>query len=114
MLLGCVAVYLFLDPVQYVWMPKCPFRLLTGWNCPACGVQRAFHALLNGHPSAALAYNYLFVFSIPYAIALVAAYVLRKMNCGESFVRMVHHPVLAWVYIVLFFVWGVVRNILGI
>ena len=112
LLLGCVAVYFFLDPTAYAWMPKCPFRLLTGWSCPACGVQRALHALLNGHPAQALAYNYFFVFSVPYLLVLIVAYVLRILNRGESFVRLAHHPVLAWTYIVLFFVWGVLRNLL--
>ena len=114
LLLGCVAVYFYLDPTQYVWMPKCPFRLLTGWSCPACGVQRALHALLNGHPREALGYNYLFVFSIPYALALVVAWVLRRMDRGEAYVRMANHPVIARIYVILFIVWGVVRNLLGI
>ena len=107
-------LYLFLDPAKYVWMPKCPFHLLTGWNCPACGVQRALHALLNGRPAEALAYNYFFIFSIPYATALVVAAGLKGFGRGERFIRVAESPILSRVYIVLFFVWWVLRNVLGI
>ena len=57
----CVLLYFFFDPNQQVWMPKCPLRLLTGWNCPACGLQRAAHALLHGRFVEALTYNYFIV-----------------------------------------------------
>ena len=29
--------------------PQCPFKGLTGWNCPACGGLRMTHDLLHGH-----------------------------------------------------------------
>jgi hypothetical protein len=35
----------------------CPFRLLTGRDCPLCGLTRATHALARGHVRAALALN---------------------------------------------------------
>lgn len=113
-MVGCVVVYAVFDPSQYVWMPKCPFRLLTGWNCPACGLQRALHALLHGHLAEALSYNYFFVFSIPYATVLLVSEVLKRMRCGEEFTRAVEHPVIARTYVVFFFVWGVVRNVLNV
>jgi len=28
--------------------PKCSFYVMTGWKCPGCGSQRAFHYLLHG------------------------------------------------------------------
>jgi len=33
--------------------PACPFKLLTGWNCPACGGLRMTHDLLHGDLAAA-------------------------------------------------------------
>lgn len=41
-------------PVPY---PRCPVKWLTGLDCPGCGGARAMHALLNGHPAEAWAYN---------------------------------------------------------
>ncbi|MBO4672992.1 MAG: DUF2752 domain-containing protein [Bacteroidaceae bacterium] len=111
---GGAVIYTQFDPTRYVWMPQCPLRLLTGWNCPGCGIQRALHAMLHGHFAEAFSYNYFFMFSIPYAVLLVIATILKYFERGERFVRAVEHPLLARTYIVLFFVWGVTRNILGI
>jgi hypothetical protein len=35
----------------------CPFRALTGWNCPLCGGTRMGDALLHGDVLAAFGYN---------------------------------------------------------
>ncbi|MBV9357631.1 MAG: DUF2752 domain-containing protein, partial [Chloroflexi bacterium] len=37
--------------------PTCPFKLLTGWNCPACGGLRMTHDLLHANLSAAVVDN---------------------------------------------------------
>ena len=37
--------------------PGCPFHAVTGLWCPGCGLTRATHHLLNGHPLAALGSN---------------------------------------------------------
>lgn len=111
---GCVVLYLLVDPVGSVWMPKCPFRLLTGWNCPACGFQRALHAFLNGHFREALAYNYFLLIGLPYLLALAAVEVLEWWGRGGRFAWWVTRPVVAKVYIVLFCVWWVLRNVWGL
>lgn len=49
-----------------VFLP-CPFRTLTGWWCPGCGLTRATHHLFRGDVSQALRYN-LFVVLILAAI----------------------------------------------
>ncbi len=114
LLVGGIVVYTLFDPNKSVWMPKCPFRLLTGWNCPACGLQRALHALLHGRFAEALSYNYFFVVSIPYVIALFVAEALKRIPRGDNFIRAVEHPVLARVYIILFIAWGIIRNLLQV
>jgi hypothetical protein len=35
----------------------CPFRMLTGWQCPLCGGTRLGGALLHGDVAAAFGYN---------------------------------------------------------
>ncbi len=35
----------------------CPFRAITGWNCPLCGGTRMGAAILHGDPVAAFAFN---------------------------------------------------------
>ena len=65
--LGC---YYFFDPLQVTWMPKCPFQELTCLECPACGNQRALHALLHGNFGKAFSYNPFFILSLPYLLLL--------------------------------------------
>jgi hypothetical protein len=58
---GALAAF---DPAVTWWFPSCPLHVLTGWLCPLCGSLRAVHALLVGHPLAALAFNPLLIVSL--------------------------------------------------
>lgn len=40
-------ILFFVDPEYSAFIPKCPFRWFTGFDCPACGSQRAIHQLLH-------------------------------------------------------------------
>jgi hypothetical protein len=50
------------------FFPQCPFRLLTGWQCPGCGSTRAFYQLLHLHPVAAFKFNPLMVLTLPFLV----------------------------------------------
>lgn len=63
-----VVVYALFNPAETSWFPKCPFRQLTGFDCPGCGSQRAVHHLLHLDIPAAFAENMLLVIAIPYLI----------------------------------------------
>ena len=65
----------------------CPFKLLTGWDCPACGGLRAVNDLAHGHIGAAFHSNAVFVASVP---LLVLAWVwwLRREWAGTPRRRM--------------------------
>jgi hypothetical protein len=43
----------------------CPFKTLTGLDCPMCGATRASWALLHGHVVRALGYNVLWCALVP-------------------------------------------------
>lgn len=113
-LLCVVAGLAWFDPVKYAWMPKCPFRLLTGWSCPACGLQRAVHALAHGCAAEALAYNRFFVISIPYALALCWAHWGFPVRWRAPMRRALEHKRVVHAYLVLFCLWWLLRNVLGI
>jgi hypothetical protein len=108
-----VALYL-LNPVEHQLMPKCPFKLLTGLSCPACGFQRAVHAALHGHFREALAYNYWVTFALPYLLAVVTEKCVLTGRWKQRAEAVIEHPILIYTYIVTFFVWLIVRNILNI
>jgi len=65
-------VYLYFNPYQVDFFPKCPFLWITGYKCPGCGSQRAVHYLFNFDIYHAFKENMLLVISIPYLI--VGAY----------------------------------------
>ena len=50
-------LYFFVNPEYSELMPKCVVKQLTGYDCPSCGAQRAFHAVLHGDFIKALSYN---------------------------------------------------------
>nr|MDT0526169.1 DUF2752 domain-containing protein [Streptomyces sp. DSM 41633] len=45
--------------------PPCPFKLITGWNCPACGGLRMTHDLLHGDLGAAVVDNAFALVGLP-------------------------------------------------
>ena len=61
--------YYHFDPAGEVFFLKCPFRAVTGLQCPGCGSQRAVHELLHFNFGNAWHYNPLLILAIPYAAA---------------------------------------------
>lgn len=46
---------------------KCTFKLLSGYDCPGCGSQRALHAMLHGEIAQAWHFNPMVFFAVPLA-----------------------------------------------
>lgn len=85
--------------------PVCPFRVLTGWNCPACGALRMTHDVLHGNLSAALQDNAMLLVGLP----LLAGWMLLRRRRGKWPLTL---PAAAAVMITLL-AWTVVRNLPG-
>lgn len=64
--LGACTLVALVDPNQPGRYPLCPFLAVTGRWCPGCGVLRATHALLHGHPGVATGFNVYVVALFPY------------------------------------------------
>jgi hypothetical protein len=73
---GCAFVGL-VDPGKAWFYPQCPFKAMTGFDCPGCGVTRALHSTVTGNPLRALDHNAL----------LTVAFVLGVVGFGWSKVR---------------------------
>jgi Protein of unknown function (DUF2752) len=85
--------------------PQCPFKLLTGLNCPACGGLRMVHDLLHGDPAAAVTDNVFLLVGIP----VLAGWVLLRSRRGQRL-----FPIPAVVTIVTAGIaWTVLRNLPG-
>ncbi len=53
------------DDTRAVLAPRCPFRTVTGLDCPGCGGTRALHALVRGDLALALDHNVVTVLLLP-------------------------------------------------
>jgi Protein of unknown function (DUF2752) len=80
LLTGVLAYIAVADPHNRdALYPPCPFKMLTGWNCPACGGLRMTHDLIHGNIAAAVADNVYLLIGIP---ALIA-WILYRRHTGQ-------------------------------
>lgn len=77
-----VAIFFYIDPNVYPVFPQCPFLKITGYECPGCGSQRAFHQLLHLNIAGAFCHNPLVVLYGPY---LLLGLYLEYMGGKEKF-----------------------------
>lgn len=66
-----------LGPVQFRGLTLCPFKWLTGWRCPLCGITHAWNAALHGRWADAFAIHPVAPFLLPVCIAATLWYSLR-------------------------------------
>ncbi|MFG2310668.1 DUF2752 domain-containing protein [Streptomyces sp. NPDC048566] len=61
-------------------LPGCPFRLVTGLLCPACGGTRMVYDLMHGHAGAAWHDNRMLLLAAPFALALLARWTVEGLR----------------------------------
>ena len=104
-----VALHLH-DPHQQGSWGLCPFKLLTGWDCPGCGGLRAVNDLTNGDVAAAVGSNLLFVASLPLLVALWGRWLWRTWTGQPPRPSGPAMKPLVTAYFALLLVFTVVRN----
>jgi hypothetical protein len=85
--------------------PACPFKVLTGWNCPGCGGLRMTHDLLHGDLSAAVVDNVFLMIGLP----LLAIWAVWRRRRGQR----VFTPAVLVVIAIAALSWTVLRNLPG-
>lgn len=107
-----VIIYGKLNPENSSLFPKCPFKLLTGYECPGCGSQRAIHYLLNLKIYSAIQANALLVLSIPYILLLFLAEFLKPNNSLFSrLYKILNSAKAIWTVFVIIVFWWFARNL---
>lgn len=104
--LGALAYIGTVDPHrQGSLFPACPFKLLTGWNCPACGGLRMTHDVLHGDLAAAVVDNVYLLVGLP---LLVLWWLWRRREGRRTFT-----PGALIVIGITALLWTIVRNLPG-
>jgi hypothetical protein len=102
-LAGAVTYVGLADPHRPGFLfPGCPFKMLTGLNCPACGGLRMTHDLLHGDLGAAVVDNVFLLVSLP----LLAAWLVVRWRRGQ---RLMPMPATVTIFVAAI-AWTVVRN----
>ena len=107
----CVLViYLLL----YLYFPKytlrCAFHSLTGLNCPGCGISRMLVSFVNLDFANGIKYNIFLGSTFPLLLGIIAYYCYSYVS--KKKIKWIE--VIAFIYVVLLIIWGIVRNIYGI
>ncbi|MDT5115299.1 MAG: hypothetical protein QOE30_1038 [Mycobacterium sp.] len=85
--------------------PHCPFKWLTGWDCPFCGGLRMTHDLLHGHLASSINDNVFVLVGLP----VLAGWLLMRRQQGRRSL-----PIPAVITLtVAAIAWTVLRNLPG-
>ncbi|MFF3431816.1 DUF2752 domain-containing protein [Streptomyces sp. NPDC002602] len=93
------------------WLPQCPFRLVTGLLCPACGGTRMVYDLMHGQFAQACLDNRVLLLASPYALALLVRWMWAGLH-GRTWRPRLSSRALA-VVLGVAVAWTVLRNAVG-
>jgi Protein of unknown function (DUF2752) len=99
----------FVNPTRSTVFPQCPFRLLTGFQCPGCGSTRAFYQLIHLHPLAAFKLNPLMMLTLPFIIYGLLGFTHSAIT-GKPQRRILIPSVYLWGWLGLLIFFWIFRN----
>lgn len=113
--IGCI-LYYYIDPAEYSFIPKCPVKIITGFDCPGCGFQRALHASLHGNFKEAINYNLFLIVAVPLTVLwwliYSITYKIKQPHVKIMLIRF--NKSLIYFYVFSYFAWFIMRNSINI
>ena len=107
------SVLFLFNPAETGVFPRCPFLMLTGYECPGCGSQRAIHALLHGDIIKAWDYNPLLVIAVPYIIlGFIAELSFRRSRLMRTVRDRLYSGRAVWIVLTVIIIYWIGRNVL--
>lgn len=103
-------VYVFINPNEVDFLPKCPFYLATGFYCVGCGSQRATHQLLNFNFLGVLQQNLFYVFVLLLLVYHFTVSVLNKFF-NKKIYNYLNHPKTPIIILIIILLFWILRNI---
>ena len=105
---GGAYLYWF-EPGKTGFFPSCPFRALTGFNCPGCGTTRALHQLLHGNVVSAFELNPLMILLLPVVVYALVSFTKSAIT-RRPMPNISIQPGYVWLSLILVFGFWIFRN----
>lgn len=102
--------YFYVNPNTFAFTPKCPFYLFTGFHCPGCGSQRAFHEILHGNLWTGLQHNFLIILAVLIVSYKIIMSFIYKSSSNKT-QNLLYHNSTPWVIFGIVMLFWVLRNI---
>lgn len=98
----------------YLWLNfthlgiPCPFRTITGWLCPGCGITHMLIALIQLDFHTAYLENPFLLLTLPFLIGeiLYQRYLQLTKQVNPQW-----NQVLLWLYVIALIIFGILRNL---
>ena len=108
LLIGCAYTLFFLK--TGIGIP-CVFRLVTGWNCPGCGVTRMLISLFRLDLKSAYSHNAVLLCILPALVAVILRWIYLYIRYGSYRLKQIDR-IVCIVLIAILSIWGIVSNII--
>ena len=98
----------------YLWLNfthlgiPCPFRTITGWLCPGCGITHMLIALIQLDFHTAYLENPFLLLTLPFVIGQI---IYQRYLQLTKQVNPRWNQVLLWLYVIALIIFGILRNL---
>ena len=98
----------------YLWLNfthlgiPCPFRMITGWLCPGCGITHMLIALIHLDFHTAYLENPFLLLTFPFLIGQI---IYQRYLQLTKQVNPRWNQVLLWLYVIALIIFGILRNL---